>query len=128
MIINPWNLNSEAYYTLDGDVDVKLILIQLGIADLIKMLNETKEEHVFIAFGNHPTHWITVHQWKGLPEYSPNHGLRKISPNASANGLLLTASSKAKMSRGQFFAELKGESKNDSPPIVLHDLPSQSAN
>src|SRR5687768_5079073 len=74
--MNVWTLDPQASYLLDGDELVTELMRQLGVPDLFYQIHSDRSElHQFVIFDNHPTHWIALHFWKGLPRVDQN-GLR----------------------------------------------------
>lgn len=123
MKLDPWALDPNAEFFIENDPDVKLIMLQLGIADLFpKVSHDDKPAHIFVAFDNHPTHWLTLSLYKGIPDYSPNHSIHKLVRKASPNGLLFTAYSKEAMGKAPFLRKLRELSDNESSP-PLSQLP-----
>lgn len=123
MKLDPWSLDSNAEFFIENDPDVKLIMLQLGVADLFaNAAQDAKPAHIFVAFDNHPTHWLILSLYKGIPDYSPNHSIHKLVRKASPNGLLFTAYSKQAMGKAQFLKKLRELSDGDSLP-PLSQLP-----
>ena len=90
--MNVWTLDPQAFYLLDGDELVTELMRQLGVPDLFtKIGNDGRELHQFVVFDNHPTHWITLHIWKGLPRADRN-GLRFDASPKSAKTIAQVAS------------------------------------
>lgn len=107
MKLNPWALDAESEYLIENDADVKLLMLQLGVPDLFADATKAgAPNHLLVAFDNHPTHWIRLSSYQGIPEYSPNHGINKLVGNASPNGLLFSAFSKKGMGKDKFLREL----------------------
>lgn len=117
MKLNPWRLDPEAEYIIENDPEVKALMFQLGVPDLFAEANTAASPcHMFVAFDNHPTHWVVFSLYKGIPDYSPNHGIHKLVGNAAPNGLLFTAHSRSGMSGSQFLNKLRKLASDDSAP------------
>lgn len=123
--MNAWNLNPEHSYVLEDDRTVRALLFQLGIPDLFSSAPKVDPFHVFAAFENHPTHWIAIHLWRGVPAYSPNHGIHRLSRQADSNGLLFVAEPKDSVSRSEMAANLDAFALNGSvkAPFEFQQLP-----
>lgn len=123
MKINPWALDAESEYLIENDADVKLLMLQLGVPDLFADAAKAgAPNHLLVAFDNHPTHWILLSSYQGVPEYSPNHGINKLVGNASPNGLLFSAFSKKGMRKDKFLRKLSELADGDKAP-PLSQLP-----
>ena len=108
MKIDPWALDSSSEFIIENDADVKLIMLQLGVPDLFADAAQSAgPSHLFVAFDNHPTHWLIVSLYMGVPDYSPNHNIHKLVGNASPNGLLFSAFAKEGMARAQFLKKVR---------------------
>lgn len=90
-----WSLHPTHVYSLQGDDLVRHLMRQLRVPDLFASVASRGPLHAFVAFDNHPTHWIVLHLWQGAPEYSPNHLINKLVKNPDPNGLLFEATPKA---------------------------------
>jgi hypothetical protein len=124
--MNAWKLHPDHVYVLEGDETVRGLLKQLRVPNLFAGVSEFDALHAFVAFDNHPTHWIVVHLWQGVPDYSPNHSLNKLVKNPGPNGLLFEAepknlTSRAKMEEKMISEALKMGAKM---PFVFQQLPS----
>ena len=95
-MVNVWNLDSEKSYYLVDDKIVAEIMEQLGVSKCFAHTSEHDKIHSFMAFEDHPTHWITLHLWKGLQD-------------VSANGLAFEAQPKSTLSRSQMLKKIKAE-------------------
>jgi hypothetical protein len=65
MSINPWKLDPKLPYHLSEDAEVDDIMAQLGVADLFDEVEDEEDVQAFVAFDNHPTHWMVFSIWKG---------------------------------------------------------------
>lgn len=107
--MNVWKLNPNEVYQLEGDDTVRGLLKQLRIPNLFAGASEFDAMQAFVAFDNHPTHWIIIHFWQGVPDYSPNHSIHKLVGHASPNGLLFNAEPKSSTSRAEMEGKLISE-------------------
>src|SRR5688500_14824879 len=107
--MNVWKLNPDDVYILEGDDTVRGLLRQLRVPNLFAGATDFDAMHAFVAFANHPTHWIIVHLWQGVPNYSPNHSIHKLVGNAIPNGLLFKAEPKSSTSRTEMEEKLISE-------------------
>ena len=96
--VTAYNLQPEKSYYLVGDDVVQGLMLQLNVPNLFAGMAEFDEAHTFVAFDNHPTHWIVLHRWKGLPA-------------AKDNGLFFEALPKSSTPRAKLFDRLKVEAK-----------------
>lgn len=124
MKFDPWNLDPKALYSISNDTEVKLIMLQLGVPDLFDGVPiPPKPERRFVAFDNHPTHWIIISRWTGVSEYSPNHKVHSLAQNAEANGLLFVAEPKSETNKKAFLKSLQGETEYLNASVPLSQLP-----
>jgi hypothetical protein len=107
--MNVWKLDPEKVFLLEGDDTVRDLLKQLRVPNLFSGASEFDAMHAFVAFDNHPTHWIIIHLWQGVPDYSPNHAVHKLVGNASPNGLLFKAEPKSSTNRAEIEEKLISE-------------------
>lgn len=112
--VNAWNLDPAASYVLTNDDVVQKLMNQLGVPNLFAGLAEHDQVHSFVAFENHPTHWLTLHLWKG-------------SDRKDGNGLLFSATPKSSKSRAEVLAKLEAEAKEMGAPtpVSFSQLPSR---
>lgn len=123
MNIDPWSLETNAQFFIENDADVKLIMLQLGVPDLFaKAVQGEKPSHIFAAFDNHPTHWLLISLYSGIPDYSPNHTVHKLIRKASPNGLLFIASPKTTTNKEHFLKQLSELREGETLP-PLSQLP-----
>jgi hypothetical protein len=92
--LDVWNLNPSDSYNLSGDALVSHLMTRLGVPNLFAGMLGHDEGHAFVAFDNHPTHWIVLHQWKGHEA-------------AQDNGLLFQADPKVAVTRQQMLTRLQ---------------------
>ncbi|BET67218.1 hypothetical protein ASA1KI_21360 [Opitutales bacterium ASA1] len=97
--MNVWKLFPEETYVLQGDDVVRDLMKQLRVPNLFARASEYEGMHAFVAFENHPTHWIVLHLWQGAANYSPNHSIHQFVEAPEANGLLFEAVPKASVTR-----------------------------
>lgn len=124
MNLEPWSLIPDGDYIINGDAEVKLLMLKFGVPDLFDSIKSTdKAQQMFVAFDNHPTHWIIFYLWKNQPEYSPNHGVHKLAKGASANGLLFQALPKSAMTQADFAKHVQKEQDYKNSPVRFSQLP-----
>jgi len=123
--MNVWNLNPEDSYILQGDDVVRDLMKQLRIPNLFGQASEFDAMHAFVAFDNHPTHWIVLHLWQKLADYSPNHVVQKLVHNPDPNGLLFEAVPKSTTTRSAMEEKLISEAlrMGARTPFVFQHLP-----
>lgn len=123
--MNVWKLNPDDGYILEGDETVRGILRQLRVPNLFAAASEFDAMHAFVAFDNHPTHWIVIHLWQGVPDYSPNHTIHKLVGQANPNGLLFNAEPKSCVSRTAMEEKLisEGLKMGTKIPFAFQQLP-----
>ncbi|WP_438480856.1 hypothetical protein [Oleiharenicola lentus] len=126
--MNAWQLNSNEMYVLQGDDLVRDLMRQLRVPNLFAGAAEFDELHAFAAFDNHPTHWIILHLWKGLPAYSPNHQISQLVRDPDPNGLLFEAVPKSTANRARMEIRLVKETQamGANQAFVFQQLPSLS--
>lgn len=95
-----WKLDATPY-VLQGDDLVRDLMRQLRVPNLFARAAEYDAMHAFVAFDNHPSHWIVLHLFQGGSSYSPNHVVHKFVADADPNGLLFEAIPKSSCSREQ---------------------------
>lgn len=88
--MNAWKLDPSQLYLLEGDDTVRGLMSQLRVPNLFENVGP-EHNHVFVPFDNHPTHWVIIHLYQGLPDYSPNHAVHRLVKKADPNGLLFMA-------------------------------------
>ncbi|MBI5425747.1 MAG: hypothetical protein HZA32_16855 [Opitutae bacterium] len=127
--MNVWKLNPSDLYIFDGDDVVRGLMRQLGVTNLFARAKEFDALHAFVAFDNHPTHWIILHLWQGVPAYSPNHAVHQLVRHADPNGLLFEAAPKSSTSRAAMEERLISEAlkMGAKTPFVFQQLPHGSA-
>lgn len=112
-----WQLDPLASYYLTDDTVVAGLMKQLGVPNLFAPINAEHDlVHSMVAFEDHPSHWIVLHIWKGLPA-------------AKDNGLLLEAFPKASTSRQDMLAKLEIQAReihNGDEPVKFSQLPVRS--
>lgn len=125
--MNAWKLNTDEMYILEGDVLVRELMRQLRIPNLFAGTFEHDRIHAFGAFDNHPTHWIVLHLWKGVPAYSPNHVVSRLVRRPEPNGLLFQAVPKSSTSRTKMEIQLTVEAREmeSAEPFAFQQLPSE---
>jgi hypothetical protein len=110
--VDVWRLDPSASYMLEGDSTVTALMRQLGVPNLFAAMIEHDEAKSFVAFDNHPTHWIILRIWKG-------HSKK------SGNGLLFEAVPKVATSEPAMLSRLKSEAAEmeSSGPVTFSQLP-----
>jgi hypothetical protein len=110
--VHAWSLDPKRSYLLSGDDVVQGLMLQLNVPNLFVQLADFDEAHAFFAFDNHPTHWILIHLWKGLPR-------------TEQNGLFFEALPKKTVTRAEMLARLKSKAHEmgHSGPIEFSQLP-----
>ncbi|HTH49752.1 MAG TPA: hypothetical protein VMB21_19720 [Candidatus Limnocylindria bacterium] len=127
--MNVWNLNPSDIYLLRGDAVVRDLMMQLRIPNLFARASELGTTHVFAAFDNHPTHWIIIHLWQGIPSGLPDHPTQGFAGRGSHNGLLFQAEPKSSISRAEMEAQLTADSSKlvGDAPFSFQQLPEPEA-
>jgi hypothetical protein len=92
--LNVWNLNSADSYVLHDDSVIQGLLEQLGVPNLFAQAAEHDKVQMIVVFDNHPTHWLVLSFYKGVPR-------------EGGNGLLFQAEPKESFSREEMLAQLK---------------------
>jgi hypothetical protein len=123
--MNVWKLNLNEIYLLEGEDTVRGLLKQLRIPNLFAGASEFDAMHAFTAFDNHPTHWIIIHLWQGVQDYSPNHVVYKLVGNPRPNGLLFQAEPKSSTSRAKMEEKLISDAlkMGSKTPFAFQQLP-----
>jgi hypothetical protein len=125
--MNVWKLKSDQVYILEGDDVVRGLMKQLHVPNLFAGASEFDAMHAFVAFDNHPTHWIVIHLFQGGGAYSPNHVIHKFVRNADPNGLLFEAEPKSSTSRAEMNEKLVQEAlkMEAKTPFSFQQLPAK---
>lgn len=113
--VNVWKLNPASAYHLVGDEVVCGLMAQLNVANLFAEFAEFDEVHTFVAFEDHPTHWIVLHLWKG-------------HKHKGGDGLLFEAWPKADTSREAMLARLRSKAREmgASEEVTFSQLPART--
>lgn len=123
--IDVWHLNPELVYMFDQDRVVGGLMKQLNVPNLFARASEFNAMKALVAFDNHPTHWIILRLWQGVPAYSPNHSIHKFVRNPEPNGSLFEAVPKATTSRTKMEIKLTEECRamEAASPFAFQQLP-----
>jgi hypothetical protein len=126
--MNVWKLSPNESYILQGDDVVLDLMKQLRVPNLFARATEYDAMHAFVAFDNHPTHWIVLHLWQGAADYSPNHSIHQFVRAPDANGLLFEAVPKASLTRETMEDRLVSEALRMGAkiPFAFQKLPERS--
>lgn len=113
---NVWQLDPAASYVLNQDPVVRDLMRQLGVPNLFARAVEFDQLHSFVAFENHPSHWIVLHLWQGAME-------------PERNGLLFEAVPKRSIARAELLEQLqlKVKAMGAKEPMVFSQLPPRQA-
>ena len=114
--LDAWSLDSKKDYIITDDSVVQKLLGQLGVPNLFARTAEHDKIRFFVAFDNHPTHWLVLDIFKG-------------TDRPDGDGLSFQALPKIAVSREEMLQKLQAAAKEmASPgPVKFSQIPKMRA-